>query len=259
MNRSLTYLKGVIKFLFLIKRQIIYIIFHYLNWPKEKQCKEIFSTFKNKNVLILGAGESLSRLNQKIICNYDHVIAINHSIDITSKYEIKNLHFYTCDTNAMLENLKKKKFKKVNSIFFPFQTSMPFKVLRISLLPNINLIRPNICFKWKTYKKNNFIKYPSLEVKVVKNFDIWINQKNNYLRPLTLYSSFYSLALLLMKFKVKKIASIGIDFSYGYSNLLGPTDFAEPYGNHYLYNINEGSWPYFQDKILRKYTIYEKL
>ena len=259
MKRCLTYLKDVIRFLFLIKCQIIYLIFHYLNWPKEKQCKEIFLTFKNKNVLILGAGESLSRLNQKIISNYDHVIAINHSIDITPKYEIKNLHFYTCDTDAMLENLKKEKFKKVNSIFFPFQTSMPFKVLRISLLPNINLIRPNIYFKWKTYKKNIFIKYPSLEVKVIKNFDIWINQKNNFLKPLTLNSSFYSLALLLIKFKVKKIASIGIDFSYDYSDLLGPTEIAEPKGKHYSYNINSGSWKYFQDKILRKFIIYEKL
>ena len=66
MKRCLTYLKDVIRFLFLIKCQIIYLIFHYLNWPKKKQCKEIFLTFKNKNVLILGAGESLSRLNQEI-------------------------------------------------------------------------------------------------------------------------------------------------------------------------------------------------
>ena len=243
----------------MIKLQIIYLIFHYLNWPREKKCEEVFSTFKNKNILILGAGESLSRLNQRIIDNYDHVIAINHSIDITSKFKVKNLHFYTCDTNAMLENLNKNNFKKVNSIFFPFQTYMPFKIIRISLVPNINLIRPNISFKLKTYKKFTFIKYPILEVKVVNNFDAWINQKRKYRKPLTKNSSFYSLSLLLIKFKVKKIASLGIDFSHNYSNLLGPTEIGEPDGKHYLYNVESGSWAYFQEKILQKYLIYEKL
>ena len=254
----LIFFKNSFVFFCLILSQLIYFLFHKLNFPREKESNKIFSIFKNKRVLIIGAGESISKLNQKIIDGYDHVIAINHSIDITSKFNIKNLHLYSCDTNGIIENLRKRNFSNIHSIFFPFQTTMPLKIIKTTLKPNVDLIRPTIRWRWKNYK-NTKLKYPSLDVIYVKDFQTWLNSTTTSLRPSTIYSSFYSLALLLIKNKIKCMGIVGIDFSYKYSNLLGSTEVGEPDGKHFQNNINSGLWKNFRDNVLKKHVLFEQI
>ncbi len=252
------FFKNLFVFLSSILSQLIYFLFHNLNFPREKESHRIFSIFKNKKVLVIGAGESLSRLNQEIINKYDHVIAINHSIDITSRFYIKNLHLYSCDTDGMIENLKKRKFRNIHAIFFPFQTTMPIKIIKTSLKTNVDLIRPTISWRWKNYKSTN-LKYPFLEVLIVKDFQTWLNKSKSNLRPSSNYSSFYSLALFLIKNKIKCLATSGIDFSFEYSNLLGSTKVGEPVGNHFENNVSSGIWGNFKENILIKYTSFEQI
>ena len=254
----LIFFKNLFVFLVVILSQLIYVLFHNLNWPREKESEKIFSIFKNKKVLIIGAGESISKLNQKIIDTYDHVIAINHSIDISSRFYIKNLHLYSCDTNGIMENLRKRNFNNVHSIFFPFQTNMPLQIIKTSLKPNVDLIRPTIQWRWKNYKNIN-LKYPSLDVIVVKDFQTWLNSTTTSLRPSSNYSSFYSLALFLIKNKIKCMATVGIDFSYSYSKLLGSTEVGEPDGKHAENNINSGVWEHFRESVLKKNVSFQQI
>ena len=51
----LIFFKNLFIFLGLILSQLIYVVLHNLNWPREKKSDKVFAIFKNKKVLILGA------------------------------------------------------------------------------------------------------------------------------------------------------------------------------------------------------------
>ena len=125
---------------------------------------------------------------------------------------------------------------------------MPIKIINTSLKPNVDLIRPTIQWRWKKYKKHK-PQIPIIRCIVVKDFQTWLNSNTN-LRPSSNYSSFYSLALFLIKNKIKWMAIVGIDFSNKYSNLLGSTKVGEPEGKHFENNISSGIWEKFKESVL---------
>ena len=93
--------------------------------------------------------------------------------------------------------------------------------------------------------QNTNLPYPLLDVVVVKEFQTWLNSNTN-LRPSSNYSSFYSLALFLIKNKIKCMAIVGLIFLINIQ-IYWVLQVGEPEGKHFENNINSGVWEKFRE------------
>ena len=222
---------------------------------RDKSYKEIFNQFKGKNILIIGSGPSLIKLNDEILNKYDFVFAINKSIEYALKFRIKNLILFSCDTRVIYEIFKKENLSIKKIILIPQQTYYPIKLIKLSRKENLDIIWPSYKVIFHQIKRLN-LKIPQVVAKVNGENHLidWItnkNQKNVILLP---HSSFFTLAAILIKVNANKISSIGVDFTTFYASVLNEKNPISTHGEEKpnLY------WKFFRKEILNKFTKYNK-
>lgn len=248
MNLS-RYLKNFIK-------QFFYFFLGFFNFPKSLSSEDIFKTFKNKKVLILGSGESLSGISQDILNKYEKVIAINNAIEIVQRYKIKDLYLYSTDTLGICSIKKNQKIKPVKTILFPQQTNKIKEIYFLCKKYRVLFIRPNLELKWvSSYLR--FLKFPIISAKLYSIDETYrlIVSKEKEIRPLLPFSSFYSLFIFLVKYKAKNIASLGIDFRGGYSKFLSNKEDYCPHEE----NDSKSYWEEFSNFINKNNFNFQKL
>ena len=248
MNLS-KYLKDFIK-------QLFFIFLGFFNFPKSLSSEDIFKSFKNKKVLILGSGESLSGISQDIINEYEKVIAINNAIEIVQRYNVKDLYLYSGDTLGIFSIKRNQEIKPVKTILFPHQTTKIKEIYFLCKKYGVLFIRPNFEFKWVS-SSLRFLKVPLISAKFYSIDEIHhlLVSKEKEIRPCLPHSSFYSLFIFLVKYKAKKIASLGIDFKGGYSKLLSNKEDYCPHKE----NISMSYWQDFYNFINKNNFHYKKL
>ena len=236
----------------------IYLTFglNLFNFPKSNSIDDEFELFKNKRILIVGSGPSLKRISSKIIYNYDYIFAINYAIEYLSKFDLKNIYLFSCDTDVIYKINKNNLDFQYKTILIPQQTYNAYKLLKLGLRKNFSLIWPT--FELVKYRSKTFnITLPILRVKIATREELisWLSKKNtSFNLGLMPHSSFFTLVTLLIKKGVVNIGTIGIDFSKENSSMVG---------SNYIFSTHGDKEPrdyykFFEEEILNTFTNYIK-
>ncbi len=227
-----------------------------IDFPKSNSIDDEFDVFNKKKILIVGSGPSLKRISTEVINKYDYIFAINYAIEYLSKFELKNLYLFSCDTNVIYKIFNSNRSFQYKTILIPQQTYSAIKLLKLGLKKNISIIWPN--FEFVKYKSKTFnITLPLLRVKIAKKKELinWLVKNNSTFNlGLMPHSSFFTLVALLIKKGVVKIGTIGIDFSKENSPMIGKKYKSSTHGD----KEPRAYYKFFEEEVLNIFTDYIK-
>ena len=201
-------------------------------------------SFFEKNVLIIGTGPSLDKLDENYLKKFDLVVYLNHAIKLEVLGDYDEF-FFTTDIGVLRDILEKdyrKQIKRLGSkkvivapIFFQQVLFMEKEVLKL-----ISLLKPNRSRFATEERKLKIGKYilkmafpPSFWPVQPSKSDLneWFNEKNQVqCFPVMETTSALSAILFVSKYKPKKIRLIGCDFGEGRSVNLVNSNPVNPIG-----------------------------
>ena len=184
--------------------------------PK-KNILKLIASLENKNVLVLGTGPSLDRLNQELIDKYDVIFFLNNAINVSKIFNLqqKNKIFFNSDL-FRFNQLKKNIYTLDNSwtyVFIPIHLQLFLSLINFYFNRKVFLLIPKyrIGFPFEKNVTKSFITY-----KLAKNSDtkIKLNINNFKVFPHTVaLNAFY----FLISSGVNKLHYLGCDFDSGQS------------------------------------------
>lgn len=189
--------------------------------------KQWHQSFHNKNILIVGSGPSLDKVNQEYYSRFDVVLYINHAIKLANMAQEN--YFFTTDIGVALNIYRKpyfdniKELKKDRSIIAPgnFNQSL---FLSKEFEKNFSWI----CTGDAEYKKYQSRRpllgirpavfyYRPLNINT-KVLDSWFSESNQVRYfPVFEITSALTAVVFVAKYLPKSITLIGCDFSAGRS------------------------------------------
>ncbi len=185
--------------------------------PK-KNILKLITSLENKNVLVLGTGPSLDKLNQKLIDEYDIIFFLNNAINVSKifNFEKKKKIFFNSDL-FRFKQLKKNISTLDNSwiyVFIPIHLQLFLSFIYFYFNRNAYLLVPKyrIGFPFEKNVTKSFITYCLAGNYETKN-KLNINNFKAFPHTVAL-NAFY----FLISSRVNKLHYLGCDFSSGKSS-----------------------------------------
>lgn len=206
----------------------------FLNLKKmsvQKDKKNWIQSFYNSNVLIVGSGPSLDKVDEDYFSKFDVIVYINHALKCSGK--INDEYFFSTDINVVKGIEEKEYWKKIiefgnsKSVVAPIFFQQSLRLSKKFKESFSWIVSHDASYRVHKMSKSIFgLKIPVTAVYWPvqvddKILDNWFSQENQVdFFPVIESTSALSALLFVAKYQPKHISLIGCDFSSGRSELV---------------------------------------
>ena len=216
--------------------------------PK-KNIFKLFNILKNKEVLVLGTGPSLNKLNQDLINKYNVIIFLNNAISLSKKFNFDTKEKIVINSDLFRFVQLKKTFIELDDtwkhVFIPLHLQLVFSFIFFYFKKKVFLIIP----KFKIgYPLEKHVNKSIITYELASNDDLRFGLNINNFKSLP-HTGALNAFYLLISCRVKKLHYLGCDFSTGQSSL------TKYEGIHNFSNKKIFLWINKLKKLAKKYSL----